>query len=309
MEMRQAFAQELERLMEENPNICVVDADLAKASATIGLRKKFPDRAFDVGVAEANMASVAAGLASYDFIPFITTFAPFASRRCCDQVAISIAYARQNVKIVGTDPGIGAELNGGTHMAFEDVSIMRTIPTMVVFEPVDEIQVRKAMPQIVSHQGPVYLRLFRKEAPAVFTEDYEFDLFRADLLREGSDLTILATGIMVKKALEAAKVLAGQGIETEVINVHTIKPLDEATILASIQKTGRVLTAENASIYGGLYSAVAELVAQKLPVPMERIGIEDQFGEVGKLPELAERFGLTEEALVAAATKLVKRED
>jgi len=305
MEMRQAFAKELEKIMEQDDRVCLIDADLAKASGTTGIHQKFPDRALNVGVAEANMASVAAGLSSYGLIPFITTFTPFASRRCFDQVAISIAYAQQNVKIVGTDPGISAELNGGTHMSFEDVALMRAVPTMVVFEPVDEVQVRKALPQIVAHKGPVYIRLFRKEAPAVFGEDYQFDLFKADRVREGKDVTVLATGIMVKKALDAAEKLASEGISAEVINVHTIKPLDAETILSSVHKTGRVVTAENANVIGGLYSAVCDLLAAEFPARVERVGVEDQFGEVGRIHELAQRFGLTEEAIIAKVKKVL----
>jgi transketolase len=305
MEMRQAFAKELENIMDQDDRVCIIDADLAKATGTSGLHKKYPDRALNVGVAEANMASVAAGLSSYGFIPFITTFTPFASRRCFDQVAISIAYAKQNVKIVGTDPGIAAELNGGTHMSFEDVALMRAVPTMVVFEPVDEIQIRQALPQIVAHYGPVYIRLFRKESPAIFGDDYVFDLFKADVITEGTDITILATGIMLRKAIDAAIKLSEAGISAEVINVHTLKPLDKDTILKSVKKTGRVVTAENHNVIGGLYSAVSELLAAEYPVRIERVGVEDTFGEVGRLNELAERFELTEEAIVAKSKLLV----
>jgi len=307
MEMRQVFASELEKIMGENEKVCIVDADLARASATLGIRARYPERALDVGVAEANMASIAAGLSSYGFIPFITSFAPFATRRCYDQIAISIAYARQNVKIVGTDPGISAELNGGTHMAFEDVSIMRTIPTMVVFEPVDAIQVRKAMPQIVAHNGPVYIRLFRRELPNIFTEDYEFELFKADVLQEGTDVTILATGIMVQKALDAVIQLKTQNISAEVINVHTIKPLDEHTILASIRKTGKAVTAENHNVIGGLYSAISELTAAHYPVPIARVGIEDEFGEVGTINDLVTRYQLTSSAIIEKCLKVLEK--
>ena len=307
MEMRQVFASELEKIMGENEKVCIVDADLARASATLGIRARYPERALDVGVAEANMASIAAGLSSYGFIPFITSFAPFATRRCYDQIAISIAYARQNVKIVGTDPGISAELNGGTHMAFEDVSIMRTIPTMVVFEPVDAIQVRKSMPQIVAHNGPVYIRLFRRELPNIFTEDYEFELFKADVLQEGTDVTILATGIMVQKALDAVIQLRTQNISAEVINVHTIKPLDEHTILASIRKTGKAVTAENHNVIGGLYSAISELTAAHYPVPIVRVGVEDEFGEVGTINDLAIRYQLTSSAIIEKCLKVLEK--
>ncbi len=309
MEMRQVFAQELGKLMERDPRICVIDADLAKASGTFGLRERFPDRALDVGIAEQNMACVAAGMASYGFIPFITSFGCFASRRICDQVMLSIAYAKQNVKIVGTDPGISAELNGGTHMPFEDIGVLRSIPTMVIFEPVDEVQLKKAMPEIVKCESPVYIRLFRKEQPVIFSEEYQFDLMKADILEQGTDVTILATGIMTQKALDAARMLAGQGISAEVVNVHTIKPLDEKTISDSVRKTGHVVTAENHNVIGGLYSAVCELLAAKCPVAVERVGVEDQFGEVGKIPQLAAHFGLTAEAIVEKAVAGLKRKD
>ena len=305
MEMRGIFAAELDRMMEQDERIVGIDADLAKANGTLLLREKYPDRAFDVGVAEQNMASIAAGLASYGFIPFITSFCPFATRRICDQIAVSIAYASQNVKIVGSDPGISAELNGGTHMSVEDLGIMRAIPSMTVFEPVDGIQLKKAMPQIIEHNGPVYLRLFRKKRPRILAEDYEFNLSRADILQAGSDVTIAASGIMVEEALKARAVLKGQGIEAEVINVHTLKPLDSETILKSVVKTGCIVTAENHNIIGGLRSAVAEAVAENFPVPLRSVGIQDVFGEVGRLGELKEIFGLTAENIAAKAQEAI----
>lgn len=305
MQMREAFANYIAEKMKTDERICIVDADLAKADGTWKLRQQFPDRAFDVGIAEQNMASVAAGLSSYGFIPFITTFTPFATRRICDQIAISIAYAKQNVKIVGTDPGIAAELNGGTHMSLEDIGVVRSIPTMVIFEPVDDVQLTKALPQIIEHEGPVYIRMFRKEYPRVFSEDCDFDLFKADKLREGKDVTIFASGIMLKKSLDAAEMLKEKGIDAEVINVHTIKPLDEETILASLKKTKCAVTAENHNIIGGLFSAISELAAQNNPVPIYPVGTKDVFGEVGKMPALAEKFGMTEKDIAEAAIKAV----
>ena len=303
MEMRQVFVEELERLMKADERVCVIDADLARASGTLKLREIFPERALDVGVAEANMASVAAGMASYGYIPFITTFAPFATRRMCDQFALSICYADTNVKVVGTDPGITAELNGGTHMAFEDMSIVRTFPNVVIFEPVDVEQLRQAMPAIVDYKGPMYIRLARKPQPDVFDSSYKFDMFKADVIKEGTDITILATGIMVAKAVEAVKILADKGVNAELINVHTLKPLDKDTILKSIKKTNKVLTVENHSIVGGLYGAIAELTAAEYPVKISRIGIEDVSGQVGKLDELADIYKLTTEEIVAKAEK------
>lgn len=305
MMMRDAFGETLAEMMKNDERICVLDADLANCNGTAKLHTLFPDRAFEVGIAEQNMASVAAGLSSYGFIPFISSFTPFATRRICDQVAISIAYAKQNVKIVGSDPGISAQLNGGTHMSVEDVSVLRAIPTMVIFEPVDDIQMKKALPQIVEHYGPVYIRMFRKECPQVFDENYEFDLFKADTLKEGTDVTIFASGIMVKESLDAAGELEKKGIKAEVINVHTIKPLDTETVLASLKKTKCAVVAENHNIIGGLFSAVSEAAVQSCPAPIIPVGIPDVFGEVGKLQPLAEKFHMTKEDIIVAAEKAV----
>lgn len=301
MEMKTVFASELEKLMASDDRVVLVDADLARANGTLGIRKRFPDRAFDVGVEEQNMASVAAGLASYGFIPFITSFAAFAARRMCDQVAISIAYAKSNVKIVGTDPGITAELNGGTHMTMEDIGIMRSIPGMVIFEPVDAVQLAKAMPEILKFDGPVYIRLFRKAAPAVFADDYKFALFKADVLREGTDITLFATGIMVAPTLEAADKLREKRIAAEVINVHTLKPIDADTIIHSVRKTGAAVTCENHNIIGGLRSAVAEVLTDHCPVPLKAVGVQDHFGEVGKSAYLIKKFKMTADDIVGRA--------
>lgn len=306
IDMRAAFVAGLERLMDADDRIVLVDADLARANGTLALHYKFPDRAFNVGVAEANMTSVAAGLASYGFIPFIGTFASFASRRACDQVTISIAYARQNVKIVGTDPGIAAELNGATHMTLEDIGVLRSIAGLVIFEPVDAVQLSKAMPEIAAYDGPVYIRLYRKAAPVVFTEDYQFSLFKADILKEGKDITIFATGLLVSAALEAAAKLQGKGISAEVINPHTIKPMDAATVLSSVRKTGAAVTCENHNIIGGLRSAIAEVVTSERPVPLKAIGIRDHFGQASKLPYLQKKFQLMPDDIVEAAEECLK---
>ena len=300
MEMRAAYAECLAEMMANDRHVVVLDADLAKASGTRKLYECFPGQMFDCGVAEQNMASIAAGLASYGFTPWIESFTPFATRRICDQVAISIAYAGMNVKIVGTDPGISAELNGGTHMSMEDIGVMRSIPGMVIVEPVDEVQLRAAMPAIAAYKGPLYLRLFRKETAPVFQEGYAFDLMKADLLREGRDLSIFVSGLPTADTLEAARTLAEEGIEAEVINVHTIKPIDRETVIRSAKKTGCVLTVENHNIIGGLHSAVAEALAAD-PVPAFALGIPDRFGEVGKLPYLKKVMGLTPENIVRRA--------
>lgn len=305
MMMRDAFGSTLAEIMKKDERICVIDADLANCNGTTKLHQMFPDRAIDVGIAEQNMASVAAGLSSYGFIPFISSFTPFATRRICDQIAISIAYAKQNVKIVGSDPGISAQLNGGTHMSFEDIGVLRSIPTMTIFEPADEVQMAKSLPQIIDYKGPVYIRMFRKECPKVFDDDYEFDLFKADKVKEGKDVTIFATGIMLKKSIDAAEMLKEKGIDAEVINVHTIKPIDKETVLKSLEKTKCAVVAENHNIIGGLFSAVSEVVVQNMPVPVIPIGVNDVFGEVGKLPDLSAKFHMDEKDIVEAAQKAV----
>lgn len=305
MEMRQVLAAELEKMMAENENIVVIDADLSKPNGVAGLRKKYPERAFDVGIAEQNMASIAAGMSSYGFIPFITTFTPFASRRICDQIAISIAYAKQNVKIIGSDPGISAEFNGGTHMSVEDIGVLRSIPDIVIFEPVDAIQFKKSLPQIVDYNGPVYIRMFRKEIPNVFDENCEFDLFKASKLQDGNDISIFCSGIMVQEAMEANKTLKEQGINADIINIHTIKPIDKQAIIDSARKTGAVLTVENHNVIGGLKSAVCEVLMEEYPVPLKAIGIKDQFGQVGKLPFLKEFYKMRAEDIVNSAKELI----
>lgn len=306
-EMREVFASSLKQMMEQDSRVVLVDADLAKASGTTGIHAAFSDRALDCGVAEANMVSVAAGLASYGYIPFITTFAPFATRRVCDQLAISVCYARQNVKIVGTDPGVSAELNGGTHMGLEDIGVIRSLVGMVIFEPVDAVQLEQAMPILRDYDGPVYIRLHRKALPDVFPADYRFDLFSADTIREGRDVTIFASGILVQESLQALELLKQEGIEAELINIHTIKPIDREAVVRSARKTGCVVTAENHSTIGGLYSAVAEVLSAECPTVMQAIGMDNAFGEVGKLPYLMERFHLTKEDIARAAKSVIAK--
>lgn len=306
-EMRAVFSEILDEYMAKDPMVCVIDSDLAKANGTHGLRFKYLDRALDVGIAEQNMAGVAAGMETFGFKPFITTFTPFATRRIADQIAISISYAKRNVKIVGTDPGVTAETNGGTHMSMEDIGIMRSIPGIVVFEPVDAVQLEKAMPQIMEYEGPMYIRMARKVVPQVFDDSYDFKLFKADVLTEGGDVTIIASGIMVDESLQAAKALEEEGIRAEVINLHTIKPVDVETVVASAKKTGAVVTADNGNIIGGVFSAVSEVLAQELPTPVVPVGVMDRFGEVGKLDYLKEAMGLTVSDIVTAAKKAISK--
>ncbi len=305
VEMRAIFGGQLEKAMAADDKVVVIDADLARANGTWYLRNIFPDRALDVGIAEANMAGVAAGMTSFGFKPWICTFTAFATRRICDQATISISYARRNVKIVGTDPGITAEYNGGTHMSVEDIGIMRTIPGILVFEAVDNTQLEKAMPQLLAYEGPAYVRISRKVVPDVFDDSYQFDLMKADVLKAGKDVTIIASGIMLKESLEAQQILKEQGIDAEIINLHTIKPVDVDTVMASAKKTGAIVTAENHSVIGGVYSAISEIMSENYPLPIVPVAIKDRFGEVGLLPYLKDAMHLNVEDIVAAAKKAV----
>lgn len=306
-EMRKVYCDTMIALAKEDPRIVDVEADLTGAHGMKPFKAAYPDRSFNVGIAEANMVGVAAGLSACGKIPFVHSFATFASRRCFDQIAISVCYAGLNVKIVGSDPGVGAELNGGTHMALEDMGIMRTLPGMTVFEPTDSVQLRKALPAIVEHEGPVYIRLFRRQAENVFGGDYEFDLGKADLLRDGTDVTLIASGVCVANALQAAETLAGEGLSARVLNMHTIKPVDAEAVIRAASETGALVTAENHNVIGGLGSAVAEVLAERRPTPLERVGVKDHFGQVGKAPYLMGVFGITAEDIAKAARKAVAR--
>lgn len=301
MEFRQQLQATLSKLMEQDEKIVILDADLSKPNGTAPLYKKYPSRCFNVGISEQNMVSVAAGLAAYGFKPLVVTFTPFATRRVCDQIAISVAYAKNNVKILGTDPGITAELNGGTHMSMEDVGVVRSIPGVAIYDAVDYHQLEQALPQIMNYDSPLYIRMPRKLYPEVFAEDYKYELFKSDVVREGTDVSIIATGIMVKPALDAAEILAKEGVFAEVISVNTIKPLDEETILKSVKKTNKVVTCENHNVVGGLFSAVCELMCRKYPIKVTPIGVQDEFGQVGKYKDLAAYYKMTAEDIVKAA--------
>ena len=306
MEMRKVLASELEKIMLKNDRVVLINADLAKAAGLSGLYSKFPSRCFNVGIAEQNMASVSAGLSSYGFIPFIFTFTPFATRRICDQIAVSICYSRQNVKIFGLDPGIVATSNGGTHMSFEDVGIIRSMPKTIIFEPCDEIELEKSLEQITNYNGTIYVRMFRKETTKIFDEDYKFDLFKSDVLIEGSDVSIFCSGIMVEESLKAYEILKKEGISAEIINVHTVKPLDTLTVLNSLKKTKKAITAENHNKYGGLFSAISECASENYPVPIKCVSINDEFGQVGNLNYLKKAYGLTSERIVELVKDLVR---
>ena len=306
-EMRQALADALVKVAETDNRIVVLEADLMSCHATKAFKTAYPDRFINVGIAEQNLIGVSAGLATMGKIPFAYSFGPFATRRCYDQIFISVAYAKQPVKIVGTDPGVTAEANGGTHMPFEDMSLMRAIPHMVCFEPTDATMIETALPAIINHNGPVYIRMPRKKQEKVYDEIKDFTLGKAIELRDGKDVTIIASGIMVAKALEAADILKEEGVSARVVNMHTWKPIDEETIVKAVKETGTIVTCENHSTNGGLGSAVAEVVVEKCPAPMEMVGVRNSFGEVGKLPYLCERFGLTAKDIVEATKRAISR--
>ena len=293
MEFRKVLCQELAALMRENNKIVILDADLAKPDGIYPLFQEFPDRCFQVGIAEANMASICAGLSAYGYIPVMVTFAPFATRRAFDQIAVSIAYSKQRVIIVGTDPGITAEANGGTHMSFEDIAIMRSIPDMIVYDAVDDVQLSQAIKQLIYTEKNVYIRMPRKLRPTVFDENYKYVFGKADVIKEGKDVTIVAAGTMVYETLEADKILSELGIDAEIISVNTIKPLDVETIIGSAKKTKCVVTCENSNIKGGLYSAISEVISTNYPTFVIPVGVEDEFGQVGKYSDLLNAYHLT----------------
>ena len=307
VEMRSVFCDTLMELAGQNRDIMVLDADLMGAMGTKPFAKAFPEQTVDCGIQEANMMGVAAGLSAAGKIPFAHTFAPFATRRACDQIFVSGAYAKLNVQIVGSDPGITAALNGGTHMPFEDMGIMRGIPTMTVLEPVDTVMLRDLMRQIAGVYGMHYMRLVRKTTVRVFHDGATFDIGRAVLLREGTDVTIIASGFCVAEALKAAAALQEQGVSARVLNIFTWKPIDAQAIIAAAAQTGAVVTAENHNIINGLGSAVCEILCQNQPAPLEMVGVHDEFGEVGPVDYLADRFGLTAPYIVEAAKKAIAR--
>ncbi len=300
-EMRQVLGDCIVDAMKKDSRVVLIDADLGKPNGTFSARAVFPGRCFDVGVAEQNMAAVAAGMAAYGQVPIINTFASFATRRICDQVAVSICYAGRNVKIIGTDPGIAAELNGGTHMAVEDIGVMRSIPNILIFEPCDTVELGKGFAAAMEYDGPVYMRMYRKKVEELHDESYVFGLLKADVLKEGKDVTLVCSGIMVAEAVRAGLMLEEAGVEAEIINIHTVKPVDEAALATSARKTGAMVTCENHNVLGGLRAAVAEVVTRRCPVPVIPVGIQNVNGEVGVLPYLLKRFQLTASDIMQAA--------
>ena len=304
---RESYGNALAELGDKYENLYVLDADLAAATKTGIFKKKFPDRHFDCGIAEANMMGVAAGLAATGKIPFASTFAMFAAGRAFEQVRNSIGYPHLNVKIGATHAGISVGEDGATHQCNEDIALMRTIPGMVIINPADDVEAKAAVEAAINHNGPVYMRFGRLAVP-VFNDPstYKFELGKGIKLADGDDIAIIATGLMVNEAIEAEKTLRANGINATVINIHTIKPIDEDIIIEAAQKTNLVLTVEEHSIIGGLGSAVADVLAAKCPTKLIKIGVNDEFGHSGPAVELLKQFGLCADNIVKTATEAVK---
>lgn len=305
--MKDVYIETLIKLAEEDQRIVVLDADLMHSNSTIRFMETYPGRAINVGVQEANMIGTAAGLAATGKIPFTHTFSCFNTRRALDQIYMSVAYAKLNVKVVGTDPGITAAYNGGTHMPLEDMGVVRGIPTMTVIEPVDNVMMEALVKDIAYLDGPVYLRVNRKEPVQIYAPGTEFEIGKGKVLTEGDDLTLIASGIMVAESLKAAELLEQKGIRARVVNIFTVKPIDQELIVKCAQETGAIVTCENHNVINGLGSAVAEVLAENCPVPMERVGVQDLFGEVGSVDYLQKRFAMTAEDIAAKAEKCLAR--
>jgi transketolase len=304
---REAYGKALVELGQRMEKIVVLDADLSNSTRTVLFAEKFPLRFFNMGISEADMMGTAAGLAASGFIPFVSTFGVFATGRAYDQVRNSIAYTKLNVKIVATHTGITVGEDGASHQALEDIALMRVLPNMTVVVPADGRQTYQAVEAIARCSGPVYLRLGRPKVPVVIPEGLPFELGKAQLLKDGKDLAFIATGITVKPALEAAKLLEGEKISAAVVNMHTIKPLDKELLLQIAQKTGTLVTVEEHSVIGGLGGAVAELVSENFPVPVIRVGINDTFGESGTPEALLKKYGLTAENLVSVGKAALQK--
>lgn len=304
---RDSYGNALVELGKEHEDLIVMDADLAGATKTDKFKKAFPERFLDCGIAEANMAGIAAGLSTCGKVPFISSFAMFAAGRAYEQVRNTIGYPHLNVKIGATHAGISVGEDGATHQCLEDLALMREIPGMVVINPCDDVEARAAVKAAYEHVGPVYLRFGRLAIPVMNDEaSYRFQIGKGVVLREGSDVTIFATGLEVSEAVEAARLLEADGISAEIINIHTIKPLDEELVAASAAKTGKVVTVEEHSIVGGLGSAVCECLCEKMPAKVLRIGINDVFGESGPALELIKKYGLDAESIYKKVKAFVK---
>ena len=306
---RGAYGEALVELAEKYPELVVFDADLANATMTKGFAAKYPERFFDMGIAECNMTGVAAGMAACGFKPFTNTFAIFASGRAWEQVRNSIAYPGLNVKVVGSHGGLSVGEDGATHQSVEDLALMRAIPGMTVVNPCDGNEMKQAVEALLNYDGPAYLRLGRAAVETVTDEieGYKFELGKGATLKDGSDVTVIATGMMVQLALKAADILAGEGVSVRVIDMHTIKPLDEALVLKAAQETGCIVTTEEHSVIGGLGGAVAEFLSENCPTPLVRHGVNDEFGRSGPAAAVLEAYGLTTEGLCTKIREALKK--
>jgi transketolase len=309
-DIRQLFGQALNAIGQANPQVVVVDCQTAMPTAAVTFAKALPARFIDLGIAEQNAVSFAAGLARMGFVPIVPLFACFSARRALDQVTIQVAYADLNVKVCGLYAGLTSPNTGATHQMISDLAVMRSIPNLTIVEPADAAEMPQALAAVVAHRGPVYFRMVRGDiggpCPRVTPDGYTFQLGRAALLREGRDITLVGSGLMVSRCLHAAEILAKEGITADVLNVSTIKPLDTERIVASARKTGGVVTAENHTVLGGLGGAVAEVLGEACAVPLRRVGIRDEFGTSGPLAELFPLYGLTAEAVCEAARTVLK---
>ena len=302
---REAYGNTLAEL-KDNENVVVLEADLGHATKSLKFKEVCPQRFFNMGIAEADMIGTAAGLAACGKVPFASTFSVFATGRAFDQVRNSVCYPNLNVKIVGTHAGITVGEDGGTHQAIEDIALMYSLPNMSIVVPSDDVEARAAVLAAAAYKGPMYLRMARVASPTYHNDSYVFTLGKGEIIREGSDLTIIACGLMVMKAMEAAEQLAKEGVSVRVINMHTIKPLDHKLVIESAEKTGKIITVEEANILGGLGSAVCETVSEYCPVPVKRIGVRDIFGKSGNPDKLLQEYGLTAEHIIEEARKLCK---
>jgi transketolase len=305
--LRETYGQTLVELGMENPDIVALDADLCRSTMTRLFAREFPERFFDCGIAEQNMIGIAAGLAASGKIPFASTFAVFAPGRCFDQIRMSIAQPQLNVKLVTTHGGISVGEDGTSHQSIEDLSLIGSLPGFTVVVPADAIETAQAVKTAAAHFGPFYIRLCRPKLPLVYTEDYRFNLGKAVTMRGGGDATIIAIGLMVKAALDAAKNLERERVYCRVLNMSTLKPIDEAAIIKAAAETGAIVTAEEHLEHGGLGSAVARVVAQHQPVPMELVAIKDTYAKSGKPAELLERYGLTAKDIERGVKSAIKR--
>lgn len=304
---RESYGNALVEIGKEHEDLIVLDADLAGATKTGIFKKAFPERHWDVGIAEANMAGIAAGLATCGKVPFISSFAMFAAGRAFEQVRNAIGYPHLNVKIGATHAGISVGEDGATHQCLEDLALMRTIPGMVVINPADDTEARAAVKAAYEHVGPVYLRFGRLAIPVINDpETYKFEIGKGVVLKEGTDVTIFATGLEVSEALEAGKMLEADGIHAEIINIHTIKPIDEELVVKSATKTGKVVTVEEHSVIGGLGSAVCDVLSEKAPTKVMKIGVNDVFGESGPATELIKKYELDAESIYKKVKAFVR---